>query len=183
MEITHKLKNLYTKSFLEFPDKLLQFTNENGPIPEHCPELGPCWIWTRCKSLDKYGYINLGQKQHLVHRVSYEYYNDIFIPEGMFVCHKCDTPACLRPDHLFLGTPLDNTLDSVRKRRIQHGEKSSSAKLTDEQVRNIKIEMKEKNINQYELARQWGVDRSIITMILKGRIWKHIQIIEPTVER
>lgn len=80
------------------------------------PECG-CWIWLGAR--DQYGYGKLGSHgRHMLsaHRLFYTFYKGE-IPEGMSVCHKCDTPPCVNPDHLFLGTPLDNARDRERKGR------------------------------------------------------------------
>lgn len=90
--------------------------NKDGPAPSHCPELGPCWIWTGIITIWGYGRIKSGGKMHAAHRVAWVLaYGDI--PDGLFVCHKCDNPACVRPEHLFVGTVLDNTRDREAKGR------------------------------------------------------------------
>ena len=78
---------------------------------------GDCWIYTGQKTRDGYGVIGIGRtKQLRAHRVSYELHIGP-IPAGMLVCHRCDTPLCIRPEHLFLGTPKDNTQDMLLKGR------------------------------------------------------------------
>lgn len=87
-------------------------------IPE--PNSG-CWLWTAATDRAGYGvtgYAKGGSHTHRAHRVSYEAFIGL-IPEGMLVCHKCDTPGCVNPDHLFVGTPLDNMLDKARKGRVK----------------------------------------------------------------
>lgn len=75
-----------------------------------------CWIWNGCKGKDGYGAITYRQKYMSAHRAAYIVANGL-IPDGMFVCHHCDNKLCVRPDHLFVGTPQDNVLDCVKKGR------------------------------------------------------------------
>ena len=79
-----------------------------------------CWIWTACTIGDGYGKFSANGIQYSAHRYSYEIAFGT-IPDGLWVCHKCDVPSCVRPDHLFLGTPKENALDCVRKGRRAKG--------------------------------------------------------------
>lgn len=98
---------------------------------------GPgCWIWTAARDGNGYGRVGNKTGTYAAHRVAYERTIGP-IPDGMHVLHKCDTPACVRPDHLFLGTHADNMRDMAIKRR---GNGGPSAGLTPEEVK---------------LARQW----------------------------
>lgn len=78
-----------------------------------------CWEWTGGKNNVGYGFVRDGDKMRTAHRVSYEMHNNTTIPKGMCVCHSCDNPLCINPDHLWLGTRKQNSEDMIRKGR-QH---------------------------------------------------------------
>jgi len=75
-----------------------------------------CWLWTAATTR-KYGRMHFGGKLTQAHRISWTL-NRGDIPSGMNVCHHCDTPPCVNPDHLFLGTQADNIRDAYRKGRV-----------------------------------------------------------------
>jgi hypothetical protein len=124
-----------------------------------------CWLWIGAKGADGYGLIR-NDKKYLsrAHRLVWEI-NNGQIPKGMLVCHRCDNRACVRPDHLFLGTPKDNTQDMMRKGREAFG---ALRKLTFEQAREIrKLHSKDK-LSPRTLANRYGVRRSVIYRVLEG---------------
>lgn len=134
-----------------------------------------CWLWLA--PLDRgYGQFNGGR----AHRVSYELaYGEI--PEGLCVCHSCDNPACVNPNHLFLGTHNDNVQDKIRKGRgakgdavASKGEKHPRHKLTNEQVLYIRQRYAEGGITMRELGRQFGVAHVQIVHIVNGKTWKSV---------
>src|SRR5262245_32547225 len=81
-----------------------------GPLPS------PCWLWAGSTNNCGYGYVTYGGGLEGVHRISWELQHGP-IPNGLWICHRCDRPGCLRPSHLFIGTPADNVADMVAKGR------------------------------------------------------------------
>jgi hypothetical protein len=106
----------------------------------------------------------------LAHRVSYELEHGVE-PGDLCVCHSCDNPLCVRPDHLWLGTQADNLADRNNKgrQRALTGEDHLSAKLTWDDVENIRAN--EMNLTQHELAAAFGVSQSAIAKILRRVTW------------
>jgi HNH endonuclease len=103
------------------------------------PDLPGCWLWTGSCLPNGYGLISVQGTYRLAHRQSYETFVGP-IPPGLCVLHHCDTPSCVRPDHLFLGTTADNYWDSARKGRATRlrGSRHQNAKLTEADVREIR---------------------------------------------
>ena len=89
--------------------------NKSGPIPKHARHLGRCWTWTAA-TMSGRGRFVLFKKAVSASRVAYVLFIGA-IPRGLWVLHKCDNPACVRPTHLFLGTNSDNMRDAVKKKR------------------------------------------------------------------
>ena len=135
-------------------------------IPE--PNTG-CWLWVGTYAYCGYGKLGIGKKFYQAHRLSWERYNGL-IPDGMHVCHKCDTPACINPQHLFLGTMKDNMLDAEKKGRMAVGEKHPTAKLSEAQV--IAIFNDERTYAK--ISDQYGVVQSAISDIKNGKKWRHL---------
>lgn len=146
-----------------------------------------CWHWTGATQTPwGYGSFNRGNhngKSHtdVAHRVSYELtYGEI--PQGLFVCHRCDNPICVNPDHLFLGTHQDNMIDMHQKgRSIEHikperharGERQHLAKLTADQVLQVRA-MHDTGVSYSKLAKLFHVSKSSIYSIITRETWKHI---------
>ena len=132
-----------------------------------------CWLWVAGKNKGGYGQFRDSGRTVYTHRLSYELANGP-IPEGLWVLHSCDTPACVRPDHLFLGTPADNTSDCVAKGRHAHGRRHGMAKLRDDDVREIRDLIAARRYTQREIGDFYGTDQTIISDIKIGKIWAHV---------
>lgn len=128
-----------------------------------------CWLWTGCKDKDGYGQLFFGSKKYRSHRVAYEVYKGT-IDAHLMVCHTCDNPSCVNPEHLFLGTCKDNLEDASRKRRMSEGQRNGKAKLTTLQVSEIRAS----TIGSSELARYYGVDRHQISRIRNNQSWREL---------
>ena len=132
-----------------------------------------CWQWTAHVDRDGYGHIAYQGTSKLSHRVSWIIHNGE-IPRGMLVCHHCDNPTCVRPSHLFLGTTLDNSRDTVSKGRSLYGSKNQKAKLTWKSV--IAIRRQASSLGCYAasiLAKQYGLSCNRMRDAIVGRSWKH----------
>ncbi len=134
-----------------------------------------CWLWTAATLTDGgYGTMTVRRGGRTVskraHRLSWElHFGEI--PPGMEVCHRCDNPLCIRPDHLFLGTHTDNMRDMARKGRGNQGERHSAAKLSDAQVADIR-RRRANGERQCDLAKEYRVADSHISHIIKGKVRK-----------
>jgi hypothetical protein len=134
---------------------------------------GDCWEWVG--DLNKYGYGDLRAKIHgarTAHRIAWTLKKGP-IPEGMFICHICDNRRCCNPDHLFLGTPADNTADMIRKGR--HHKRTSvgtpTAKLTEDMVRDIRTKYVD-GVHIRQLSIDYSVNIRTIKDVVEHKTWK-----------
>lgn len=137
-------------------------------IPE--PYSG-CWLWTGAAG-ERYGQIRINRNLiQPAHRVSYGLFRGE-IPAGLNVCHRCDTPCCVNPAHLFLGTQLDNVRDSVHKGRANRakGELNGHAKLTESDI----AEIRQSKSKLREIAQKYGIILNHAYMIRKRKLWRHL---------
>lgn len=141
---------------------------EKGSIPE--PNSG-CWLWFGPVNDWGYGRIWFEGALRRAHRVSYVVHKGA-IGRGLCVCHKCDVPSCVNPDHLFLGTFGENNKDRKKKGRggAARGEDSTRSRLTTEQAKVAKYSSE----SARSLAERFGVSSSLIFKIRTGVVWRHI---------
>jgi hypothetical protein len=136
-----------------------------------------CWIWTGRRhpfGYGEYGVKNPAKADHdkvRAHRYVFERLVGP-IPLGLFVCHRCDVPACVNPKHLFLTTHEGNVRDCVRKGRQAAGESNGGAKLQRSQAEMIMRLYDEMRVSQRYLARLYGVTQMVISKIVRGETWR-----------
>ena len=149
-----------------------------------------CHIWILSSAGKGYGVISHDGIQKYLHRLMWEMHNGE-IPDGMLICHTCDTPACANPNHLFLGTPKDNSMDREKKGRrrggfpegyvhpmsidpsLGQGENNPTSKITSHDAMTI-VGMYESGIPLREIASTFGLDRNYTWKIANRRVWKHL---------
>ncbi len=132
-----------------------------------------CWTWVGYTDPNGYGRLNIKNAPILAHRISYEiHYGNI--QDGLCVCHKCDNPRCVNPDHLFLGTQADNIADMEQKGRARkrglRGADSPLAKIGEKDVR----EIRDTDTSAAKLGKKFGVSPTTIWDIRHRKSWKHL---------
>lgn len=128
-----------------------------------------CWEWTGLIMDNGYGRVGVAGRLWSAHRYAYEQLVGP-IPAGLCVCHRCDNRACVNPEHLFIGTHADNMADMVRKGRQTLGSVNRGAKLTEEQVRDIRDRLHAGETRRC-LAREFGVSSTAVDSIVSGKTW------------
>jgi hypothetical protein len=148
-------------------DHHVRFDDKWTPVPD-----AGCWLWMGASTNGGYGRFAVDGVPRLAHRVAWGMtYGEI--PDGLMVCHKCDTPSCVNPGHLFLGTRSDNMRDMAAKGRgaDARGERNCKAKLTPDDVRRIRADTG----THKQIADAYGVSEPAIYKIKNGRTWGHVQ--------
>lgn len=134
-----------------------------------------CWNWNGPTDQDGYGIFRgdvLAATYFRAHRFSWAFHHEKTIPRQMGVCHSCDNPRCVKPDHLELGTSAENQADKWRKGRgkVLFGINHWAAKITEADVKEIRNSTKP----QDQLAKQYGVTQGTISDIRRRKSWRHI---------
>ena len=132
-----------------------------------------CWEWQGFRGPRGYGQIGLGSRKlglESTHRMAWMIYNEDEVPEGFFVCHKCDNPPCCNPHHLYAGTPQQNISDSVSRGRNAKGDMLPQTKLDLIKAREIHA-LRESGWKQRRIAERFGISQGHVSEILAGRYW------------
>lgn len=142
-----------------------------------------CWPWLSFlfNDGDGYGQVKLGigsrkksiRHRYRAHRVAYFLANG-HLPDDLCVCHRCDNPICVNPNHLFLGTPIENALDRNDKQRDARGETHGMHRLTEDEVRKLRRLREEQGLSYRALGEMFGVSTTHAGFIVRRESWAHI---------
>ena len=134
-------------------------------VPQEMLAKNDCILWAKCLTKG-YGQFRRSKKIVYAHRVAYE---ERFgpIPAGMFVCHKCDNPACVNPDHLFLGTRLENIDDRDRKLRFH-------SKLSKSDIEGIR-KLSQQGVLQDAVAEKYSITQGAVSRIVNRKTWRYVE--------
>lgn len=149
-----------------------------------------CWEWIAYRNRLGYGVLNIRGKSTLAHRFVWFLTHGPF-PREALICHHCDNPSCVNPNHLYQGTPRSNVQDCLSRgrhvapkgekhwtkqfgKRIARGNSSPVARLTEAQVLAIRARYALGWKNKTRLGKEYKIDNSVITDILNREIWTHI---------
>jgi hypothetical protein len=166
-----------TRKSISILDRFWKFVDRKNP--------DDCWIWSGGKNNKGYGRISNKEGSTLAHRVSFELFNSD-IPNKLEVLHTCDNPPCVNPNHLYLGTHLENMMDMASKNRsarnnshgththpesICKGERNGRSKLIKTQAENIRIQFSN-GLSVKSLSINFNVSKRTISRIISGESWK-----------
>lgn len=132
-----------------------------------------CWEWQGYVNSAGYGKITHKGKTYRAHRLAWQFFHGMEIPDGMVVCHRCDNPRCVNPYHLELGTQADNMTDKAAKGRQHRGENHPRTAITENQVRQIRA-MHNSGLSTRKIAQRLNVSTSSVGHILRGNSWRHV---------
>ena len=146
--------------------------NKDGPTPSICPDLGPCWLWMGSGLMSGYGELKVRGKKYLAHRFSW-WLATGSEPGKWHVLHRCDTPPCVNPAHLFLGDQYANNADRNAKGHTPKGEKNGMSRLTPEQVLAIRA-LCASGWSQSRAAAFFKISQVAVCNIINKKRWAHL---------
>jgi hypothetical protein len=129
-----------------------------------------CWFWLGALDPGGYGTMSIKRRPMRAHRLAWTLYRGE-IPTGIMVCHHCDTRDCVNPNHLFLGTAQDNAEDMKKKGRSRSGERNRAARLTWQQVREMRRLLEEGRLREREVATLCAISIGTVNAIKLKKTW------------
>lgn len=140
-----------------------------------------CWLWTGAPGAGGYGVVLFEGRYQKAHRVSWALHHGAMPDRATKVCHRCDTPACVNPGHLWLGSQRDNIADMIAKGRNrppkpQVGSTNPQAVLTEEDVWAIRHMLRNGSFTEPEIRRAYGVSPMTINRIARWESWRHVHL-------
>lgn len=124
-----------------------------------------CWEWKGARDKDGYGIFTYSRKNYRAAVMALRL-DGRPVPAGKYACHDCDNPACVRPDHLYPGTPAQNMADAKRRGRLK-----PATKITAKDVREIRAATGTQDV----IAAKYGISRPNVSMIRNRKTWRHVQ--------
>lgn len=146
---------------------------------------GGCWPWLGRRYGDGYGEFRLSSGHRIAaHRFAWEIANGRPVPPGLYVCHRCDNPPCVNPDHLFAGTPAENEADKIAKGRKERnaGEQNGNVRLTAADVLELRAAVAE-GASYTRVSKRFGIHRKTAARICAGDLWACIPLEGPAPEK
>jgi hypothetical protein len=169
LRVLSRFESEYLRIKMIDQNLLLKYVNEKPKrFWDKIDKTDYCWNWKKKPNKNGYGFFKFGGSNNVeAHRVSW-LVNFGIIPEGMYICHKCDNPMCVRPTHLFLGTPADNSNDMIKKGRQPRiiGHRKINYEVAD-QIRKDQLS----GMTNKELRERYGLAKSTISYIVNGKTW------------
>lgn len=156
----------------EFWSRFWSRVNKAGPIMPHMSTR--CWVWTGSTFASGYGRVNTGGKMRYAHRISLD--AEFPSPDAfLYALHRCDNPACVRPHHLYWGTPKQNHDDMVARGRAnkERGVDRYNAKLDEEKVKLIR-QLSGEGVSNRELSKRFHINSGTVSRIIRRLRWKHV---------
>lgn len=138
--------------------------DKNGP--------NGCWVWTASRKPNGYAQFYSRGRMHRAHRLAWTLMGRELPAKGLELAHRCHNRICVNPEHIYVATHLENIQDGVRAARHAHGERMSTAKLTEANVLEIRS-LRGKELSK-SIAARFGVQASHISNIWTRRLWKHL---------
>lgn len=133
-----------------------------------------CWTWRGNVDSDGYGRISFSGRYHKAHQLAYRLSNGV-MKRKVYICHKCGNRLCVNPEHLYHGNSKQNAQDMIRHGRSLKGERNHNAKLTSENVREIRKKYDAGGGNTVTLAAEYGVTQGAISHVVLGKTWIHVK--------